>query len=128
MTTMSNLNNSPAGLVTEADLDCAIARMTQRRDYRSERHAALQEQDFADTNPTREPFLYGSPTDVRRTGHPACVTNRCASGRRQCPTPDACRLPEDDARFGAIEGLLAWLALVTVVVVALCAAAVLLWL
>jgi hypothetical protein len=125
---MSNLNNSPAGPVSEADLDRAIARMTPRRDYRTERHVALDAQEFADTYPTREPFLYGSPAQVRRTGYAACATNACASGRRQCPTPDACRLPDGDARFGAIEGLLSWPALVIVVLVALCAAAVLLWL
>jgi hypothetical protein len=125
----SNLNNSPAGPVSEADLDRAIARMTPRREYRSERHAALHAQEFADTYPTREPFLYGSPAEVRRTGYAACVTNRCASGRRRpCPTPDACWLPEDDARFGALEGLLSWPALVSVVLVALCAAAVVVWL
>lgn len=29
-------------------------------------------------------------------GLPACRANACRSGRDKCPTPDACRLPDED--------------------------------
>lgn len=43
----------------------------------------------------------------RRGGVAACTANRCSSGKKACPCPDACRLPEGQARdyVGARWGL-----------------------
>lgn len=85
--------------------------------HRSERHAALAAQDFADTHPTRAPFLFGSPEEVRRTGFGACH-GPCDQGRRECQVPDACQLPDDaDSDFGAIKGLLSIPGLVSALIV-----------
>jgi hypothetical protein len=70
--------------------------MSTAAEHRSERHAALDVQDFADTFPTRTPYLYGSPEEVRRTGFGVCTSDACRSGRRACPTPQACFLSDED--------------------------------
>lgn len=89
--------------------------------HRSERHAALAAQDFADTHPTRQPFLFGSPMDRHRTGFAACH-GPCDQGDRKCKTPDACRLPDDDWRSLTLTesaGVWGWLLVACIVVAAL---------
>lgn len=42
---------------------------------------------------------------------PACRANLCEQGRRICPTPQACQVPEADAAPALTAELLPWLTL-----------------
>lgn len=64
--------------------------------------------EFRDTIPVQQrakgmPF---EPVWYRRRCVAACY-GACDQGRRECTTPDACRLPADDedSEFGALQGL-----------------------
>lgn len=47
------------------------------------------------------------PLEWHRTGSvkPACTADACHQGRRSCPTPQACALPDDDRPAGSARGL-----------------------
>lgn len=88
------------------------------------------QQDFADTYPTGPTPLEGDPPPPREFARllrliegPACAGGPCDQGRRQCPTPHACRIhaeldAEDDDGLGAFRGLLSWPSLLSVGIVA----------
>jgi len=70
----------------------------------------MTETDFPDTMvmPRRQTMPFEpSSYRKRRAGLAACRANACQSGDVPCPTPDACRLDDDDADsdFGALEAL-----------------------
>ena len=62
--------------------------------------------EFHDTVPVQHkpPMDFTPIWYQRRATVAACRSNACASGHKECPTPDACRLPED-SEFGAFDGL-----------------------
>lgn len=44
--------------------------------------------------------LVGKPNEAM----PACKSDACCSGRKECPTPDACRLPlQEDEQNNAVS-------------------------
>ena len=58
--------------------------------------------EFRDTIPVQRPEpMPFEPLWYRRRCVSACY-GQCEQGRRECHTPDACRLPEDSG-FGSIE-------------------------
>ena len=61
--------------------------------------------EFLDTVPVqrREPMPF-QPAWYRRRNCVAACYGACDQGHKTCPTPDACRLPED-SEFGAFDGL-----------------------
>lgn len=64
--------------------------------------------EFHDTIPVqRKPMDFVPIWYQRRATVAACRSNACASGHKECPTPDACRIPadDDDSEFGAFDGL-----------------------
>lgn len=62
--------------------------------------------EFRDTIPVqRKPMDFTPIWYQRRATLAACRGNACASGHKECPTKDACRLPAEDSDFGAMEGL-----------------------
>lgn len=63
--------------------------------------------EFHDTVPVQHkpPMDFTPIWYQRRATVAACRSNACASGHKECPTPDACRLPAADADFGALAGL-----------------------
>ena len=67
--------------------------------------------DFVDTMvmPRRQTMPFEpSSYRKRRDGLAACRANACKSGDLPCPSPEACRLADEDAEdseFGALEGL-----------------------
>lgn len=48
------------------------------------------------------------PLDWHRTGSvtPRCTSDACHQGRRSCPTPQACALPDDSQPACSARGLL----------------------
>jgi hypothetical protein len=76
-------------------------------------------------------FLQGDADLWRRTGQavPACTANACDQGRKQCPCPQDCRLPERDESVSPVfEGLLSRWSLLSAVVMVGSIAAFVLWL
>ena len=54
---------------------------------------------------------------LHRVDFPACTANACGSGRKSCPCPDACLVPEESAGsllvsrwvwIGAVLSVIAW--------------------
>lgn len=89
---MTNLNTPTLHEQTQLnddDLDAAIAR-----------HFGPRRHTDAPARPEPMPF---EPAWYRRSV--AACYGQCEQGDKDCPTPDACRLPADDSEFGALEGL-----------------------
>lgn len=51
--------------------------------------------------------LYAAEREAAHHGQAACRANACASGRRPCPTPEVCRLP-DTKQQTAVLIVLMW--------------------
>lgn len=87
--------------------------------------ADLSEMDrlLAMSNPP--PLHQAEAPAAQPTTHHACTSNVCGSGRRPCPCPQACQLPENSRMawlFDALERLQPrhfWLGYATFVVAAL---------
>ena len=64
--------------------------------------------EFRDTIPVQRPEpMPFEPLWSRRRNCVAACYGQCEQGRRECNTPDACRLPakDEDSEFGAFDGL-----------------------
>ena len=51
---------------------------------------------WPDSPPPRRGLVQIEPHELA-----VCTANRCKGGRKECPCPEACVLPEDDARVYA---------------------------
>jgi hypothetical protein len=61
------------------------------------------------------------PGEQPKSSLPAC-TGHCQQGDKQCTTPDACRLPEGEARVDGIQaGVFVWPALMALALFAVLA-------
>lgn len=78
----------------------------------------------------RVPLTETDRAALRAMGHdiPACTANACDQGRKPCPCPQDCRLPErDDSVSPVFEGLLSRWSLLSAVVTVGSIAAFVVW-
>jgi hypothetical protein len=87
-----------------------VEQANRRREPMAFLHRAYETRDFNDTMPApRKPMDY---RPLKFDDQPACTANACASGRKPCPTPEACRLSENSTdHLRLAQGLLTAIAI-----------------